>query len=511
MKYKLTTLYLVIIAMICITIHSCKKDNTSEKTSDRDQEQIRDWYNSKVNRSGSNHFNTLKPVWESVSVQEQSGQLVYEMKMNNPNHIFVGVEATDKNKAAEVAPRASTRLVVFKDKKTGLITRGCYMSVINEGASADLNSIHYKQFNNFTGKIYYFDMNGRFGNGWAYMDGLVSGRITASTKENYLQSQKELSGFNKKSPNGRDKLAREQGFTCFTAMIEYWGSTCVDSYGCEYYITGVSYITSCTGPSGLGGEGGEYGGGGGGGADGGVGNVPPAIPKVDVDPAARPCLAEIKTALEALGLKSSTSDGTGLIASVLNKLNLSTGPNFNAIITEGGIDNGFLADTKLITNQNSWGSQGFVSQIKFSSVNLNKMTDLKVAATMIHEYVHAYFDWNAYLIRNGKAGADPGFQEKYTLLFDTSGNPMPDDLGGSIQHKQMAESFVTEISKMLKKYAEYKEIPMPADQEYFNKMAWGGLLRTPAGKLAPEGTQYTLSAEQGTTGTTITQQTKCKQ
>ena len=42
--------------------------------------------------------------------------MVHEMKMNNPNRIFVGNEVTDKNKAAEIAPRTSTCLLVFKDK-----------------------------------------------------------------------------------------------------------------------------------------------------------------------------------------------------------------------------------------------------------------------------------------------------------------------------------------------------------------------------------------------------------
>jgi len=64
---------------------------------------------------------------------------------------------------------------------------------------------------------------------------------------------------------------------------------------------------------------------------------------------------------------------------------------------------------------------------------------------------------------------------------------------------------------MLKKYAEAKRIPMPADPEYFNKMAWGGLLGTPAGKFIPEGTEYTLSAEQGSSSATITQKISCKQ
>jgi len=271
-------------------------------------------------------------------------------------------------------------------------------------------------------------------------------------------------------------------------------------------LSSTFLYTECEGNAGGGGNG--SGGGGGTGGDGSN----PSNPKVDVDPAARPCLGQIKSTLEALGLKTSISDGTGLIASILNKLNLSTGSNFNAIITEGTILPGALATTTLTANLNPlWGTQGTVSQIKFSSEHLNKMTELKVAATMMHEYVHAYFDWNASLIRNGQAGYDPGFQEKYTLLFDKTGKPLPDDFKGNIQHEQMSRNFVREIAVMLRNYAVAQEIPMPADQEYFNKMAWGGLLGTAAGKFAPEGTEYTLSAEQGTSGTTITTQTKCKQ
>lgn len=270
MKNKLTALFAIIIVMIGTTIYSCRKDTITRKTLDSERDQIREWYNSKVNKSGSNQFSTLSPIWETISVKEQLDQLVYEMKMNNPNRIFVGNEVTDKSEAAGIATRTSTRLLVFKDKKSGLITSGCYMSIINDGAANALNVIHYKQAKDFTGRIYYFNMDGSFGNGWSYIEGLISERIAASTKENYFQSQRTLSDLNSKLPKGQDKSAILQEIDCFTAAIAEWGSTCVVGHGCDYYITGYEYITICSNGNGgsSGGDGG-YGGDGGGGASGG--------------------------------------------------------------------------------------------------------------------------------------------------------------------------------------------------------------------------------------------------
>lgn len=232
------------------------------------------------------------------------------------------------------------------------------------------------------------------------------------------------------------------------------------------------------------------------------------IVKVDVDPDARQCLKDIKAALEVLGMKN-TSTSSGLIASVLNKLNLSTGETFNAIITEGSLPNNHLAETIWITNPEY--KQELLNQIKFSSDRLNNLTDLAVAATMMHEYVHAYFDSNIRLMNEGKTGYDPNFVESYKLLFDRSGAPLSDQTGVH-QHEQMANSFAASIGEMVKKYADLKGIIYPADPDYFKKMGWIGLTSTSAAKYAPAGTSYTLAAERGQEGTTpLSQSLKCKQ
>lgn len=70
-----------------------------------------------------------------------------------------------------------------------------------------------------------------------------------------------------------------------------------------------------------------------------------------------------------------TGTGSGLIASILNKLNLSAGESFNAIITEGQTTPGYIAETTLITNPNSWGTQGYVTQ---KNLILNNLINLLI-------------------------------------------------------------------------------------------------------------------------------------
>ena len=268
---------------------------------------------------------------------------------------------------------------------------------------------------------------------------------------------------------------------------------------CSTYLSG--YICA---------DGAESGGGGGyvptpiGGGNGGGGGSPQAPKVVDVDPDARQCLKDIKAALEGLGMKN-TATGSGLIANVLNKLNLSTGSDFKAVITEGVIAPKNIAATTWESDQNG----NRITQIKFSEDYLNKSTDLKMAGTMMHEYVHAYFEWNLYLMKSGSKTYDANFEKTYKLLFDESGAQLNDPFG-TLQHEQIAKSFVKEIATMLKSYAINQNIPLPADPLYFEKIGWGGLFNTLLYKYAPDGTIYTNSAEAGNNSTTITQTLKCK-
>jgi hypothetical protein len=286
---------------------------------------------------------------------------------------------------------------------------------------------------------------------------------------------------------GKLMTVREEPVMCtdwYWTTYDSWTGTVYD----EIYL-----YTSCTG--------------GGGGTAPGTGASNVFTKKVDVDPNARQCLKDIKAALEALGMKN-TSTESSLIAGVLNKLNLSNGEGFNGILTEGSTSKiNYIAETTPPDYNNI--AQNVVTEIKFNSTYLNKMTDLAVAGVMMHEYVHAYFSWNLYLMERNK-NVDPKFKETYDLLFTENGqiNYSPEK---DSQHEQIAKSFVGEISAMLKQYAISNQIALPTDSEYFNKMAWAGLEKTSLYKFAPAGTNTTLSAEQGLLGNKITQVIKCKQ
>lgn len=507
---KTKTWIFFVVMTIAASFYSCKKEAASEILNTNEQQRLRQWYTANVSTDKQNPFNTLTPNWDAVQIKEVNGQIVYEIEMNNPEKIFIGYEHTNKNKADAILSRNDTRFLVFENKKSGLLENGCYMSIVNTGTQNNVKSVHYREPGNLTGNILYFNPNGTMANGWSYRDGSTLQRIGISNEKEYKASMRlKQEEANLRQKNG-GKIAIKQAVICTPEYVIVYGTSCagVDGFmNCTQYVVSRNYVNNCD----------LYGGGDSDGGytppaptGGGTGESNPTTPpKVDVDPNARPCLGDTKAMLESLGLKPTPS--TGIISNILTKLNLSTGSTFNAILTEGKIENA-LAATTLTTNPNTtWGTKGIVSEIKFSSDYLNKMTDMKVAATMIHEYIHAYFDWNAYLIRNGLVGADDNFQQTYAFLFDKkTGTPLPDDNRGATQHRQMAESFTAEIASMLKNYAIAKKIPMPADLKYFEKMAWGGLLGTEAGKLAPEGTQYTLSAEQGSSAATITQSLNCK-
>jgi len=385
-----------------ILIYSCKKQTEKEQIDDYDQSQIQQWYNSKVDKSESNRFRTLSPIWETVSVKEESDQLIFEVSLNNPNKIFIGDHLADKKNASELSARTNTRIIIFKDKKSGLITNGCYMSAINEDTNYDLKSIHYKKVGDFSGRIYYHDLNGTFANGWSYSNGLINGTVSASTKENYFQFQKAALSSNEKLPVKRDKLSIDPGISCYTAAVPLWGSTCVDSYGCEYYITGYDYITNCT----------TEGGGGGGGGDNGGGYSPPASGGSHgggSGPLA-PVIEIIKDSLQAKFPCAKV-----LILDELEKIT-----KYNKMV-EPFLQKGFKPTISWTASAQPWSSTeysggttkvagssglGMSSNITLNSEMIKNSSTLLIAAVAIHETYHAYIN---YMFANN---VDPTFFSK---------------------------------------------------------------------------------------------------
>ncbi|WP_316736331.1 hypothetical protein [Pedobacter aquatilis] len=527
---------LTLLFAITIIIYSCKKENNKNV----ETAELSNWYNNQT-RQVRSIFSEMKPNWNKTYLIENDSLRIYELELDNPKNIFQVKGTLEKNTEDKVRTFNKIKLLIFKDKRNNNIY-SAYMSITNDVSQQEFDNIHYTQVKNLSGEVLFFNLKGSFVNGWQYNSGKIVKKISSGTQNKKIDianlKLNQLNTLPGAKGLGRERLQLGGGQRCYEYLIAVYGQSCVGAGNytqCEYYVRGwlpvvycdpdpyaeyqdpetgechwnsppsttdMGAFYDCNGDLNGGAYMAECG------CVSGNTGIQSCAQKVDVDPDARECLKNIKAALESLGMKN-TSKSAGLISNILNKLNLSTGSDFNAIITEGNLNSG-IASTTFITNPNSWGSQGYVSKINFNSSFLNTASELSTVRTMIHEYLHSYFDWNLYLIRSGQKNADPDFEKVYTLLFDEGGTPIPDAYGNAAQHEQIARSFTSEISGMLKQYAIIQNISMPADPLYFDKMAWGGLQYTSLYKFAPTGTTYTNSAEQGNSSATITTALKCK-
>lgn len=233
--------------------YSCKKEATSEILIGEDQQKLLDWYNTNVSQDKWNPFASLNPNWDLIHIKEVNGQIIYEVSMNNPNKVFIGDEYTDKNMAEKMFLRNDTRLLIFENKKSGLLENGCYMSIINTGTQNNVKSVHYKEPANLTGNILYFNPDGKMANGWSYLDGATLNIISVSNETEYKSMIRLRIDQALLSPDS-NKTRRYEAAYCTPEYRIIYGTSCtgVEGYmNCQQYVVGREYVNNC-----------EYGGGG---------------------------------------------------------------------------------------------------------------------------------------------------------------------------------------------------------------------------------------------------------
>jgi hypothetical protein len=109
-----------------------------------------------------------------------------------------------------------------------------------------------------------------------------------------------------------------------------------------------------------------------------------------------------------------------------------------------------------------------------------KTTELSLVRTIIHESLHAYFQYGL-----ANMNFDPNFanfQTVNSLLFDTGGIPLGNQ--NVSQHNQMVANYVSGIADMLETYANNNGITSPDPnrtlENYCRDLAWSGLMETSA-------------------------------
>lgn len=70
----------------------------------------------------------MRPNWSRIYINEQANETVYEIELKNPKKMMQASEQMEEYKEA-LTEKNTIKLLIFKNK-AGLITAGCYMSVL---------------------------------------------------------------------------------------------------------------------------------------------------------------------------------------------------------------------------------------------------------------------------------------------------------------------------------------------------------------------------------------------
>jgi hypothetical protein len=444
-KKMATGLFFTIIALI--VIGSCKKDYQNEdQPSDRETDKLVKWYESRIKISDDNPFSKLKPNWDKIYVKQLGGHNIYEISLTNQEQLVVSTNE-EKRRLEDVAQNTETRLLIFEEKSSNKILYASYMNV-RTNDKTNLPDLHYKKVGNFSGTILYYHFSGNLSNGWNYLKGKITEKITAITEQQFNQSQKQLQG-----DKNTDAMVCTSGF----ADKYQWQCVGVPGYqNCGFNYVGKEYVTVCAwqeqeaidhiAPD----EGGGYigpiyvdcNGVAGGTATwstecntcigGTTGLTACPMKRTVTDSTTTPCIKSAVT----LGIQANTT-----IGKMLNK-------TFGASNEYGGLDIEFRQGNT--GTDDGWcRKNGNISWVITINENLpNTSSKELILATVYHEILHAYLE--------------ASYPKDATGMF-----LIPHD-----EHQDMAEKYLTLMIGALK-----INYPSISDKDAWG-LAWGGLHET---------------------------------
>lgn len=173
--------HLIFPLLFILLISSCKKsESLNSGIPETTLNELRNWYASQKNISSQTQGSLadLVPIWEKVNTSEGANQIIYEVDLSNPNHIFTAKQVLDKKNLAEYERRSLFRLVFTKEKGTGTI-HAAYMNIVADNGNQDIQAVRYKNATGFSGIVQYYNLNGSFNIGWHYANGKIDMKYTA--------------------------------------------------------------------------------------------------------------------------------------------------------------------------------------------------------------------------------------------------------------------------------------------------------------------------------------------
>lgn len=165
---------------------SCKKNVTTDVRAFSEStgvtiDEARNWFEgsfSLSSNSGNKLYNSVfSPVWESASVSQDEHFYIVECDIISKKSQGFTILARDENSGKEL--ESITKLLILKDKAKGQLLVALMNTYPYVGKIAKQNK-YMDPGKDFTGMVFYTDLNNNFINGWEYKNGAIVAKTQPS-------------------------------------------------------------------------------------------------------------------------------------------------------------------------------------------------------------------------------------------------------------------------------------------------------------------------------------------
>ncbi|MCZ4245076.1 hypothetical protein [Pedobacter punctiformis] len=457
--------WIILLFSVFLGVQSCKK-NEKIGIPDLTTEQLKSWFDkqSALNSVSKNVFTGYTPNWENIHTTLVDGYRVTEVNFTNPNKVVMLQGQTSDTEREKAQNNTTIKLLLFNQAGSSNIT-AAYM-MLQGSLPQDGKEVHYKDFGSFTGTLSYYNITGKFENGYL----LNSGKITRSLEKSVLSPIQILELREKQKTIGAkpgDKLSLYNvNDNCSVEVYDLYYESCTSIQGmpelgnvCSWVYVGSTTIINCIPGSG---------GGGGTSPDGGYPNIggggaQPTIPPVSVDTIMQSKFYKNPKAMCALNKLMQNN----YYRAALNKF-IGENKPIDLTFKLENIEQqpGFQTLGTTIPNPVTWNANNI--DLTLAENLIDNLSSIEVALTLLHEGVHAEVFRKLITIHGPSQLNNANFPTLFNLYTQYRANAAYD-------HEYIARFYVETIASALKEYDNNK-----FGIDYYQALAWHGLKGTDA-------------------------------
>jgi len=233
LKQRSTLFHLIAFFGFIFFLSSCRKDQIENITlSTANVNAAKDWFthNGIVLNKEGNWLNKISPNWNDVNVSTTAAQNIYEVMLNNPEQVFLVTSTVLPEQAEGLAKRSILKLLVLEDKLTNTFTSCIMVAVAGESFNLQndaLAQLHYQNYNDFTGVVYFYEINGKLANGWGLEKGKIIANISPTIATTLLAKNLNATNATSGSKGNGSIMNMAPPVECGTQTVSHWRLECI--------------------------------------------------------------------------------------------------------------------------------------------------------------------------------------------------------------------------------------------------------------------------------------------